>query len=88
VAALDQPALPPAIVNNTLSLSLRGLAEAIPQSLKDLVVSPFVIIGVIFGAIRDTGAATIWPLLIVIPLIIDWRAFRERFNSNLGAEVS
>ncbi len=72
----------------TRALSLRHLAEAIPRTLRDLVVSPFVITGVIVGAIRDTGAATIWPLVIVIPLIIDWRAMRHRFRTVVRLRTS
>lgn len=82
VAALEPPrVLRSMSIDPVQAFSLRDLAEAIPRSLKDLVVSPFVIIGVIAGAIRDTGAATIWALVIVIPFIIDWRAVRKRFRA-------
>ena len=58
-----------------------GLAQAIPRSLGDLVVSPFVIIGVILQAIGDTGAVSIWAMLLALPIIIDWRRMRRRFQT-------
>jgi hypothetical protein len=77
-------ALPATVANaagdRSETLSFGSIAEAIPRSLRDLVVSPFVIIRVILRAIQDTGAVSIWAMLLALPVIIDWRRMWRRLR--------